>query len=134
MTDQIVPDSEHRGLVARLPQGPRDLAMLARFDRPIGWWLLFWPCFWGVALAAAELGSLPPLTPLIAFAIGALAMRGAGCTYNDIVDRALDAQVARTALRPLPCGSGELLWLDYRVEIPVGTFITTAVRIDGNGT
>ena len=53
MTDQIVPDSEHRGLVARLPQGPRDLAMLARFDRPIGWWLLFWPCVWGVWLAGA---------------------------------------------------------------------------------
>ena len=53
MTDQIVPDSEHRGLVARRPQGPRDLAMLARFDRPIGWWLLFWPCVWGVWLAGA---------------------------------------------------------------------------------
>jgi 4-hydroxybenzoate polyprenyltransferase len=53
-TDQIVPDSEHRGLVARLPQPLRDYALLARLDRPIGWWLLFWPCAWGVFLAAAR--------------------------------------------------------------------------------
>jgi len=51
--DAIVPDSEHRGLVARLPQRLRDFAQLARFDRPIGWWLLFWPCAWGVWLAGA---------------------------------------------------------------------------------
>ena len=53
MTDTIVPDSEHRGLVARLPERVRDFALLARFDRPIGWWLLFWPCAWGVWLAGA---------------------------------------------------------------------------------
>ena len=47
---QIVPDSEHKGLVARLPQPLRDYALLARFDRPIGWWLLFWPCAWGLFL------------------------------------------------------------------------------------
>ena len=52
-TGDVVPDSEHRGLVARLPQLPRDLAQLARFDRPIGWWLLFWPCAWGVWLTGA---------------------------------------------------------------------------------
>ena len=50
---QAVPDSQYGGMVARLPQLPRDLAMLARFDRPIGWWLLFWPCAWGVWLAGA---------------------------------------------------------------------------------
>ncbi|MGZ2986100.1 hypothetical protein AAER20_07110, partial [Pseudomonas aeruginosa] len=48
---QIVPDSEHKGLVARLPQPWRNFALLARFDRPIGWWLLFWPCAWGLFLA-----------------------------------------------------------------------------------
>jgi len=53
MNETVVPDSEHRGLVARLPQMPRDLAQLARFDRPIGWWLLFWPCVWGVWLTGA---------------------------------------------------------------------------------
>jgi len=51
--EQIVPDSEHRGLVGSLPQPLRDLTLLARFDRPIGWWLLFWPCAWGVWLAGA---------------------------------------------------------------------------------
>ena len=52
MSGAIVPDSEHRGLVAMLPQPIRDFAMLARFDRPIGWWLLLWPCWWSTALAA----------------------------------------------------------------------------------
>jgi 4-hydroxybenzoate polyprenyltransferase len=51
---QIVPDSELRGLVAHLPPGLRDFALLARFDRPIGWWLLFWPCAWGVLLAGSR--------------------------------------------------------------------------------
>ena len=52
--ETIVPDSEHRGLIERLPQLPRDLAQLARFDRPIGWWLLFWPCTFGLLLAGGE--------------------------------------------------------------------------------
>ena len=100
MTDQIVPDSEHRGLVARLPQGPRDLAMLARFDRPIGWWLLFWPCVWGVWLAGAG-WQVALLGWLL---LGAIAMRGAGCVYNDIVDADLDRKVVRTAARPVASG------------------------------
>ncbi|WP_379921936.1 4-hydroxybenzoate octaprenyltransferase [Erythrobacter sp. R86502] len=116
MTDQIVPDSEHRGLVARLPQLPRDLALLARFDRPIGWWLLFWPCVFGVWLAGAQGdggvwdGVQPALLGWLL--IGAIAMRGAGCVYNDIVDADLDRQVARTALRPVASGrvSRTLAW------------------------
>lgn len=100
MTDQVVPDSEHRGLVARLPQLPRDLALLARFDRPIGWWLLFWPCVFGVWLAGAG----AQLVLLGWLLLGSIAMRGAGCVYNDIVDADLDAQVARTALRPVASG------------------------------
>jgi 4-hydroxybenzoate polyprenyltransferase len=100
VSDTVVPDSEHRGLVARLPQLPRDLAMLARFDRPIGWWLLFWPCAWGVWLAGA--GWQPGL--LVWLLVGAIAMRGAGCVYNDIVDADLDRQVARTAERPVASG------------------------------
>jgi 4-hydroxybenzoate polyprenyltransferase len=100
MSEQIVPDSEHRGLVARLPQLPRDLALLARFDRPIGWWLLYWPCVFAVWLAGAgaQLGLLGWLL------LGSIAMRGAGCVYNDIVDADLDRQVARTALRPVASG------------------------------
>ncbi|WP_100260881.1 4-hydroxybenzoate octaprenyltransferase [Qipengyuania seohaensis] len=105
---QIVPDSEHRGLVERLPQLPRDLAMLARFDRPIGWWLLFWPCAWGVWLAGAG-WQFALLGWLL---LGSIAMRGAGCVYNDIVDAKLDRQVARTASRPVASGrvSKKLAW------------------------
>ena len=97
---EIVPDSEHRGLVARLPQPLRDYAQLARFDRPIGWWLLFWPCAWGVWLAGAGWQFA-----LVAWLLlGSIAMRGAGCVYNDIVDADLDRQVARTAVRPVASG------------------------------
>lgn len=108
MTQGIVPDSEHRGLVARLPQLPRDLALLARFDRPIGWWLLFWPCVFGVWLA----GEGPQWALLGWLLAGSIAMRGAGCVYNDIVDADLDRQVARTALRPVASGrvSKRLAW------------------------
>ncbi|APX67290.1 4-hydroxybenzoate octaprenyltransferase [Sphingomonas sp. LK11] len=101
MTVEIVPDSEHKGLVGRLPPRLRGLALLARFDRPIGWWLLFWPGVWAIALA----GGLPDRWPLVLwFLLGSIAMRGAGCVFNDIVDRDLDAQVARTRARPIPSG------------------------------
>ncbi|MEL7447327.1 MAG: 4-hydroxybenzoate octaprenyltransferase [Pseudomonadota bacterium] len=100
MTDQIVPDSEHRGLIERLPQLPRDLAQLARFDRPIGWWLLFWPCVFGTWLAGAG----PQFALLAWFLLGSITMRGAGCVYNDIVDADLDKKVARTAARPVASG------------------------------
>jgi 4-hydroxybenzoate polyprenyltransferase len=78
---------------------------LMRADRPIGTWLLLWPCWWSSALAwdAAD-QRLPDLWPLFLFAVGAIVMRGAGCTYNDIADRHYDAQVARTRTRPIPSG------------------------------
>lgn len=99
---EIVPDSQYRGLVANLPQPLRNLALLARFDRPIGWQLLFWPCAWGVLLA----GGLAVHWPLLLWLLlGSVAMRGAGCVYNDIIDRDLDAQVARTRGRPLASGA-----------------------------
>jgi 4-hydroxybenzoate polyprenyltransferase len=98
---EIVPDSQHRGLVAALPPRLRNYALLARFDRPIGWWLLFWPCAWGVLLAGGEVR-----WGLIAWLlVGSIAMRGAGCVYNDIVDADLDARVARTASRPVASGA-----------------------------
>lgn len=100
MPDTITPDSEHRGLVARLPQPLRDYALLARFDRPIGWWLLFWPCAWGVWLS----GSGFQWALLAWLLLGSVAMRGAGCVYNDILDADLDARVARTAARPVAAG------------------------------
>ena len=97
---EIVPDTEHRGLMAQLPQPLRDYAQLARLDRPIGWWLLFWPCAWGLLLAggAGQWGLLAWML------LGSIAMRGAGCVYNDIVDADIDRQVARTALRPVASG------------------------------
>ena len=97
----IVPDSERRGLIGGLPAVARPYASLMRLDRPIGAWLLFWPCAWSVALA----GLGPRGGALILWlALGAWAMRSAGCVYNDIVDRDLDAKVERTRLRPLASG------------------------------
>lgn len=77
---------------------------LARLDRPIGFWLLFWPCAWSVALADVSLNIGFNWWSIFLFFIGAIAMRGAGCTFNDIVDRDIDDQVARTRLRPIPSG------------------------------
>ena len=102
MSDSIVPDTQARGLLARLPDTPRALALLARFDRPIGWWLLFWPGAWAAALAGGGKERWPLILWLL---IGSIAMRGAGCVFNDIVDRDLDKKVARTAARPLASGA-----------------------------
>ena len=94
----IVPDSERRGLIGALPRALRPYASLMRLDRPIGAWLLFWPCAWSVALAG--MGS-DGVALILWLGLGAFAMRSAGCVYNDIVDKDLDAQVERTRLRPL---------------------------------
>jgi 4-hydroxybenzoate polyprenyltransferase len=97
---EIVPDSERRGLIGLLPARLRPFASLIRLDRPIGTWLLFWPCAWSVALAGV--GGRWNLFAW--FLLGAFAMRSAGCAYNDVVDRDLDRQVERTRLRPLASG------------------------------
>jgi 4-hydroxybenzoate polyprenyltransferase len=88
------------------PQAARPYLRLARADRPIGAWLLLIPCLWSVALAARMQGGWSPyaLAMLALFAIGAMAMRGAGCTWNDILDRDIDGRVERTRLRPIPSG------------------------------
>jgi 4-hydroxybenzoate polyprenyltransferase len=96
----LVPDSERTGLIGALPRGLRPYASLMRLDRPIGTWLLYWPCAWSVALA----GVRGEWMLFLWFLIGAFAMRSAGCAYNDIVDRDLDARVERTRLRPLASG------------------------------
>ncbi|MCX2723843.1 4-hydroxybenzoate octaprenyltransferase [Roseibium salinum] len=89
----------------RLPVSLRPYARLARWERPIGWWLLLFPCWWSAALAAIAGGNgWPNPWHLVLFLIGAVAMRGAGCTYNDIVDVEIDAKVARTRSRPIPAG------------------------------
>jgi 4-hydroxybenzoate polyprenyltransferase len=124
MIDTTTPDTEHRGLISIIPASARPFALLARFDRPIGWWLLYWPCFWGVALA----GGMPRHWDLILWMlIGSIAMRGAGCVYNDIVDRDLDAQVSRTASRPLPSGAVSVRaawgWLGFLCLIGLGVLL-----------
>ena len=96
-TTDIGPDSERRGLIGARPPRLRPYASLMRLDRPIGTWLLYWPCAWSVALAGV--GERWDLFPWLA--LGAFAMRSAGCVYNDIVDRDLDRKVERTRLRPL---------------------------------
>ena len=96
----IVPDSERRGLIGALPARVRPFASLMRLDRPIGTWLLYWPCAWGVALA----GVRDHWDLFLWLALGAFAMRSAGCVYNDIVDCDLDKKVERTRLRPLASG------------------------------
>jgi 4-hydroxybenzoate polyprenyltransferase len=96
-------DIDHGDWVERrLPIPFRPYARLARLDRPIGAWLLLFPGWWGIALASSW---WPDPVLLLLFAIGAVAMRGAGCTLNDIADRHYDGQVARTRLRPLPSGA-----------------------------
>jgi len=87
-----------------LPAPLRPYAKLARLDRPIGWELLLYPCWWGLALAG-------PANPglFLLFLIGAVAMRGAGCALNDIVDREFDARVERTRSRPIPSGQVSVL-------------------------
>ncbi len=87
------------------PAFARPYLQLMRADRPIGTWLLLWPCWWSAALSWIALErSRPDLWLMLLFAVGATVMRGAGCTYNDIVDRDYDAQVARTRGRPIPSG------------------------------
>ncbi len=96
-------DIDARGWVARLPPAWRPYALLARLDRPVGIWLLFLPGLWGLLLQRAPLPQTLRLAAL--FAVGSVVMRAAGCVVNDMWDRDLDRQVARTAGRPLASGA-----------------------------
>jgi 4-hydroxybenzoate polyprenyltransferase len=100
-----VADSAGNWVDSRAPLWARPYLRLSRLDRPIGSWLLLMPCWWSTALAAGVAHDLSrlPLT-IVLFFIGAFAMRGAGCTWNDINDRDLDARVERTRSRPIPAG------------------------------
>jgi 4-hydroxybenzoate polyprenyltransferase len=100
-----VADATGNWVDSRAPVLLRPYLRLARADRPIGSWLLLIPCWWSAGLAAiAAARPVPNIWHLILFAIGAVAMRGAGCTWNDLVDRDLDAKVERTRSRPIPSG------------------------------
>src|SRR3982074_599589 len=100
-----VADAPGNWVGPRAPPWSRPYLRLARFDRPIGSWLLLMPCWWSAALAAgvARDGSHLAFV-VVLFFIGAFVMRGAGCTWNDITDRDLDARVERTRSRPIPAG------------------------------
>lgn len=125
-----VSDAQPSNWVDRLaPPSWRPYLRLARADRPIGSWLLFWPCAWSAALAAIASGAaLPSLWHVALFAIGAVAMRGAGCTYNDLVDRDIDAKVARTRSRPLPSGQvtpkGAALFLAAQLAVGLAVLLS----------
>ena len=93
------------GLIDRAPAPVRPYLRLMRADRPAGVWLLYWPCLWGALIARPEtLGAEAFWRLVVLFGVGAFVMRSAGCVYNDVVDRDLDAQVARTASRPIASG------------------------------
>jgi 4-hydroxybenzoate polyprenyltransferase len=106
MSDTIgrVADSTGNWVDRWAPAPVRPFLRLARLDRPIGSWLLLLPCWWSSGLAAVQSGLSINLRHISLFFVGAFAMRGAGCTWNDIVDRDLDAQVERTRSRPIPSG------------------------------
>jgi 4-hydroxybenzoate polyprenyltransferase len=100
-----VADATGNWVDTHAPLWSRPYLRLARFDRPIGSWLLLMPCLWSAALASALAHDISRLPVIIAlFFVGAFAMRGAGCTWNDITDRDLDAKVERTRSRPIPAG------------------------------
>jgi 4-hydroxybenzoate polyprenyltransferase len=99
-----VADSTGNWVDGVAPAWARPYLRLARLDRPIGSWLLLLPCWWSVGLAAVHARSQVNVWHVLLFFIGAFAMRGAGCTWNDIVDRDLDARVERTRSRPIPSG------------------------------
>jgi len=127
VTTDIVPDSERRGFIGALPPRVRPFASLMRLDRPIGSWLLYWPCAWGVALAGV--GGRWNL--FLWLGLGAFAMRSGGCVYNDIVDRDLDRRVERTRLRPLASGrvSLESAWLLIAALCIVGLVVLLQLNL-----
>jgi 4-hydroxybenzoate polyprenyltransferase len=123
----IVPDSERRGLIGALPPRSRPFASLMRLDRPIGTWLLYWPCAWSVALAGV--GARWDL--FLWFLLGAFAMRSAGCVYNDIVDRDLDRKVERTRLRPLASGRASVrsAWVLIAILCAIGFLVLAQLNV-----
>ncbi len=132
----VVADSAGNWVDTMAPAVTRPFLRLSRADRPIGTWLLFVPCLWGLALACLATGSFGAndIWTIIGCGAGAFLMRGAGCTWNDISDRKIDAQVARTKSRPIPSGQvsvfGAALWMVAQAIVSLMillTFHTTAI-------
>jgi len=129
-TQAIPADTLEASWVAHAPSALQPYLRLARLDRPIGTWLLYWPCVFGLTLGAGALhrGILTQAYDwwlLILFGTGSVVMRGAGCTYNDIVDRDIDARVARTRGRPIPSGAVSVrqAWLFAALQCAIGLVI-----------
>jgi 4-hydroxybenzoate polyprenyltransferase len=119
--ERIIADASKQNWVdLYAPEMIQPYLKLSRIDRPIGTWLLLFPCLWSIALAAPQ-GEFPNIWMFILFGIGALVMRGAGCTLNDIADRNFDGAVERTRKRPIPSGQVSLfqafLWLGFQCLI-----------------
>ncbi len=113
------------------PALTRPYLRLARLDRPIGSWLLLMPCWWSSGLAGMQAHQLPSLWHILLFFIGAFAMRGAGCTWNDLVDRDLDKKVERTRSRPIP--SGQVTVIQAAIFMGVQALIGLLVLLQFNG-
>jgi 4-hydroxybenzoate polyprenyltransferase len=105
---QQTQDSQQQPWINRAPRAVQPYLRLARLDRPIGSWLLFWPCVWGLLLAPSTLEPRHIVLCLL-LGIGSVVMRAAGCVWNDILDRDIDAQVERTRARPIPAGEVSVL-------------------------
>src|SRR5688500_1391028 len=126
-----VADSTGNWVDSLAPVWAQPYLRLARLDRPIGSWLLLLPCWWSAALAAVHAGEpLPNPWHVMLFFVGAFAMRGAGCTWNDLVDRDLDAKVERTRSRPIP--SGQVSVAQAAVFLIVQALVGLAVLLQFN--
>lgn len=125
---RIIKDARNTNWVDNgAPEFMRPYLKLARADRPIGMWLLLWPCWWSLSLASPQFEGTPPAFMLIMllYVIGAYVMRGAGCTYNDIVDKDFDGKVDRTARRPIPSGQVTIVqaWVFLITLLLVGLLV-----------
>ena len=126
-----VADSTANWVDTHAPLWMRPYLRLSRFDRPIGWWLLLMPCWWSAALAAGiahDVRGLPLV--IVLFLIGAMVMRGAGCTWNDITDRDLDNRVERTRSRPIP--SGQVTVTQAAIFLVIQALVGLAVLLQFN--
>jgi len=126
-----VQDAVHGNWVDRYaPDAAKPYLRMSRADRPVGTWLLWIPCLLGALLASGEAGVLSPLAIwlMVSSGIGAILMRGAGCTWNDIADRNIDAKVARTKSRPLPSGQitvkQAFIWMSLQILIAFAILLT----------
>ena len=133
---EAIADSAKTHWVNRAPLGIRPYLQLSRLDRPVGYWLLALPGWIGLAFAGLSHGLVwMDLVWAVLILIGAIAMRGAGCTYNDIVDQDLDKQVERTALRPLPAGTvtTKQAWVWTFAQIGVGFLVWLCLPLLAKG-